>query len=105
MRATARIPPTIGLSDIFKNATLGSIAIHCIKYGSLSQRLLTGLKPSFSVIFTANEVSFVSNGGNIKLIFSSKEYAIVKLPVIVKRLVFGKISLLLSIKSIISAKD
>ena len=103
MRATARIPPIIDLSEIFKkcNAQFDSHSL----YGSLSQRVLTGLKPSFSVIFTANEGYFVSNCGNIKLIFSSKEYAIVKLPVIVKRLVFGKISLLLSIKSIISAKD
>ena len=43
------------------NATLTSIALHCIKIALYFQRVVTGLKPSFSVVFIVNEGCFVSN--------------------------------------------
>ena len=43
------------------NATLTSIALHCIKIPLDFQRVVTGLKPSFSVDFSVNEGCFVSN--------------------------------------------
>ncbi len=36
-------------------------ALHCITFIRCFQRVVTGLKPSFSVDFTANEGCFVSN--------------------------------------------
>lgn len=49
-----------------KTATLGVETINCITYGSCCQRVVTGLKPSFSVGFSVNEGCFVSNKGVVK---------------------------------------
>lgn len=69
---------------ILKNATLGSITKNCIHLGSLSQRVVAGLKPSFSVDFSVNEGYFVSN--KVVVLVGSK-VAIVKQPKIVKQLI------------------
>lgn len=57
------------------NATLTSIALHCIKIQLDFQRVVTGLKPSFSAVFAVNEGYFVSNIVVVKRI---TEMAIVK---------------------------
>ena len=44
-----------------QNATLGSITKNCILYCNSFQRVVAGLKPSFSVDFAINESYFVSN--------------------------------------------
>ncbi len=57
------------------NATLTSIALHCIKIALYFQRVVTGLKPSFSVVFIVNEGCFVSN---MVVVLVGSKVAIVK---------------------------
>ena len=57
------------------NATLTSIALHCIKIALYFQRVVTGLKPSFSVVFIVNEGFFVSN---MVVVLVGSKVAIVK---------------------------
>ena len=58
-----------------KNATLGLVALHCIKIALYFQRAVTGLKPSFSVDFSVNEGYFVSN---MVVVLVGSKVAIVK---------------------------
>ena len=58
-----------------KTATLGVGTINCIIQGSLCQRVVTGLKPSFSVDFSVNEGYFVSN---MLVVLVGSKVAIVK---------------------------
>ena len=66
------------------NETLTSIAFHCIKIALYFQRVVTGLKPSFSVDFSVNEGYFVSN---MVVVLVGSKAAIVKQPKIVKQLI------------------
>ena len=73
------------------NATLTSMALHCIKIPLDFQRVVAGLKPSFSVDFSVNEGYFVSN---IVVVLVGSKVAIVKQPKIVKQLInTGKIKM------------
>ena len=60
-----------------KTATLGVETINCITYGSCCQRVVAGLKPSFSVDFSVNEGYFVSN---MVVVLVGSKVAIVKQP-------------------------
>ena len=74
-----------------KTATLGVETINCITYGSCCQRVVAGLKPSFSVDFSVNEGYFVSN---MVVVLVGSKVAIVKQPKIVKQLInTGKIKM------------
>ena len=73
------------------NETLTSIAFHCIKIALYFQRVVTGLKPSFSVDFSVNEGYFVSN--KVVVLVGSK-VAIAKQLKFVKQLInTGKIKM------------
>ena len=62
-------------SNLLKIATLGAVALHCIKIALYFQRVVTGLKPSFSVDFSVNEGYFVSN---MVVVLVGSKVAIVK---------------------------
>ena len=67
------------------------VALHCIKIALYFQRVVTGLKPSFSVDFSVNEGYFVSN---MVVVLVGSKVAIVKQPKIVKQLInTGEINL------------
>ena len=59
------------------NATLTSIALHCIKIPLDFQQVVAGLKPSFSVDFSVNEGYFVSN---MVVVLVLSKMAVVKQP-------------------------
>ena len=56
-------------------ATLGLVALHCIKIALYFQQVVAGLKPSFSVDFSVNEGYFVSN---MVVVLVGSKVAIVK---------------------------
>ena len=56
-------------------ATLRSVRLKCIDYSSSFQRVVAGLKPSFSVDFAINESYFVSN---MVVVLVGSKVAIVK---------------------------
>ena len=72
-------------------AALDAVALHCIKIPLIFQRVVTELKPSFSVDFSVNEGCFVSN---MVVVLVGSKVAIVKQPKIVKQLInTGKIKM------------
>ena len=76
---------------IHKIATLVAVRLHCIKVELYFQRVVAGLKPSFSVDFSVNEGYFVSN---MVVVLVGSKVDIVKQPKIVKQLInTGEINL------------